>query len=65
MTRKDYTAIAAAVVQARFDVDSTDIDNLVSGQLAIDLVVDRLAATLAADNPRFDRGRFIAACDLT
>lgn len=64
MTRKDYTAIASAVQKARYDVDGSDFDHLISAQLAIDLVVDRLVATLAADNERFDRTRFRAACEL-
>jgi len=49
MSRKDYVAIAQAVADARLaDNDKAE-------------VALKIAAALAADNPRFDRERFLKA----
>lgn len=64
MTRKDYVAIAGAFAQAHADVQASTFFDASTGAdalIGIDLVLDRIATVLAADNPRFDRGRFIAA----
>ena len=52
MTRKDYVAIAEVIADAkdRFNMDG-------AGQY----ITGRLADMLAADNPRFDRERFLKA----
>ena len=51
MTRKDYVKLAEIVAE-------------VPGQgCGPDWLAHRLADMLAADNPRFDRARFLAACD--
>jgi hypothetical protein len=58
MTRKDYTAVAEAIrpqVQAGFF--QTDEVKIVVGT-----IVENLCDTFAADNPRFDRVKFIEAC---
>lgn len=47
MTRKHYQALANALANA---TDLTDAR-------------ERIADVMAADNPRFDRTRFLAACD--
>ena len=56
MTRKDYIVIAEAVRVSRFAVK----DRAVWEQ-----VRDNIADVLAADNGRFDRDRFAAACENT
>ena len=48
MTRKDYILIAKAIQES---TDKTEI-------------AYAIATVLAADNPRFDRARFLAACGL-
>ncbi|WP_295842504.1 hypothetical protein [uncultured Xanthomonas sp.] len=57
MTRKDYERIAAAVARgaAEAKAEGHDMRGLRS-------VVIELALTLADENPRFDRKRFMAAC---
>lgn len=54
MTRKHYKAIAAAIREAR----SAPFVRAYSG----DAVMHHIADVCAADNPRFNRARFIAAC---
>ena len=54
MTRKDYVAIAAAIAAVR----RTAGENFSK----VDAVAWALCDVLAADNPRFDRGRFLNAC---
>ena len=49
MTKKDYQALAGALYDAK-TVPYPD-------------VVSRIADVLAADNPRFDRECFVAACE--
>jgi len=54
MTRKDYEAFAAIVKdlnEFRFDT-------------AMVLVAAKMATVFAADNERFDAGRFYAACGI-
>ena len=55
MTRKDYVRLAAALHKAR---GYCETDNQRRG---VERAVLCIAAELAADNPRFDRARFIAA----
>lgn len=58
MTRKDYVAIAEAIARAaRF----YGADELANGRVAVRNVAVYVADVLAADNPRFDRGRFLMA----
>lgn len=55
MSRKHYEQIAAEIAEARnLRIDTGE-------RVAIDIVAARLANVFAADNPRFDRGRFLAA----
>ena len=51
MTRKDYVIIAETLATAWWDSEYVK-----SG------VVHTLADALEADNPRFDRARFLTAC---
>lgn len=56
MTRKDYIAIAAALVRASA---ASETDNQRRGVQRSALCI---ADVMAADNPRFDRAKFLAAC---
>jgi hypothetical protein len=60
MTRKDYVLIAETIKGAinyeqTFNNNQEKVDGFKSLSLA-------LASTLEADNPRFDRSRFLSAC---
>jgi hypothetical protein len=59
MIRKDYEAIAGALHRTSMAVN---IGKKKTADYAIRLAAVDLAATLAADNPRFDRERFLKAC---
>ena len=59
MSRKDYVAIAEAIARLRDNYT----DPTVRSSFA--LVALELADALAADNPRFDRDRFLVACHVT
>ena len=50
MTKKDYVAIAAILREAPQYGDP------------VDYIIAELCDVLKADNPRFERERFIAAC---
>jgi hypothetical protein len=54
MTRKDYEAFAEAV---RVEQWNAEHDTWTVGQ-----VINMMADVFRADNPRFDRDRFVAAC---
>lgn len=54
MTKKDYQAIARAI----HDACNSGKDNRIVAD-----IVDALADVMAADSPRFDRARFIEACE--
>ncbi len=56
MTRKDYIALAAALKGAHPGL-SGEIDKNEAWRRSVRAVAD----TLAADNPRFDMGRFLNA----
>ena len=56
MTRKDYEALAAAFRAARPKEDKTDM------VWQWDYTAYRVADALYADNERFDRDKFYAAC---
>lgn len=59
MTRKDYVAIAAAIHRTGM---ARRIGKGLDGERTLQLVAIDIAATMAADNPRFDRARFLKAC---
>ncbi len=52
MTRKDYKAIALAVIPTAWEMGASDYE----------LLVDRLSAVFERDNPNFDRARWELAC---
>ena len=65
MTRKDYVAIAEAMKIAKIDPISGKVNPAWYKGAQNQWVVARvtIADVLAADNPRFDRGRFYRACE--
>ena len=72
MTRKDYVLIADTIAQFSRDIASEQFDTqseagvfLLAGErAALHTLSHRLAEQLRNDNPRFDRKRFIDACQL-
>jgi hypothetical protein len=64
MTRKDYVAIAA-VFQRRMNAWAPHQYETIAGpcvRIELEEVAATIADLLAADNPRFDRARFLKAC---
>ena len=57
MTRKDYVLIADTLSNLM-----KDFNNCGGDSVSLSLVAEELADTLANDNPRFDRARFLDAC---
>jgi hypothetical protein len=55
MTRKDYVAIAAAIKSSQRPATSETEQSIAE-------LAKRLCSVFAADNPRFDRYRFLTAC---
>jgi hypothetical protein len=72
MTRKDYILLADTIAglvrdiaQEQFDARAhTDKAILTGERLGVYNLAQRLADQLRNDNPRFDRKRFIDACQL-
>ncbi len=58
LSRKHYKAIAEIVKK-----NTTKVDKIILYVKRADMVCD-LADYFAADNPRFDRARFLEACGL-
>lgn len=68
MTRKDYVAIAAIIAETSA-ADALDRAPEHRGfplgvESARAVIAHRLAGHLQADNPRFDRARFLEACKI-
>jgi len=63
MTRKDYIAIAAALREASAPVWASQIFPTSGEEMRQD-IIGRIASVLQADNPHFDRARFLAACGI-
>ena len=55
MSRKDYRAIAEAIVEAR------RLCQGIHAPTVINILAARIAEHFEADNPRFDRERFLVA----
>jgi len=72
MTRKDYQLLADTIAQFNRDLDKdasgalTDTGRaIISGErIAAQTIAHRLAYELQLNNERFDRKRFIEACQL-
>jgi len=56
MTRKDYVRVSTVINTERIGATSPDVLE------SLERVAGDLAAWFAGDNPRFDKGRFLAAC---
>ena len=66
MTRKDYILIAAALNSALQTPDYWYASNCDSQyEKGAKSAINALAVSLASDNPRFDRERFLKACGVT
>lgn len=65
MSKKDYQAIARAIHEARQTVAHEDarIAAPSATNYLMAHVQENIARALAADNPRFDRARFLEACE--
>jgi hypothetical protein len=72
MTRKDYVLISDTIAQLSRDIANdercalSDTGRAVASgeRAAVQTLANRLAYELQRDNPRFDRRRFIEACQL-
>ena len=72
MTRKDYVLLADLLAQFSRDIANdegltltTNGRAVLSGErVGLQTIAHRLAEKLQQDNPRFDRHRFIDACQL-
>lgn len=64
MTRKDYILIAEAIRAALIDPE-TGIALPEREAHGVHVAAMRLVDALAQDNPRFDRSRFMTACNLS
>ena len=68
MTRKDYRALAGALFWASQAVEYVDRNHGMRAEAeaahrALADLRERLTELLAADNPRFDRERFLRYCE--
>lgn len=66
MTRKHYVAVAT-IIRARRNGSALDMyrgSTVAQVRSTLDDVARDLADVFAQDNPRFDRGRFLAACGI-
>lgn len=59
MTKKDYELIASVFVYTK----DQGINNL--DHESVDITARFMATTLALNNPRFDRDKFLKACGVT
>ena len=59
MTRKDYILLAVAIRESRI-YDPTEA----TAPAQREFTARCIAAALARDNPRFDRDRFMKACEV-
>lgn len=62
MSKRHYEAVAGAIYATREMICRDPSHNEVRNMLLAD-VAEWLADVLAADNPRFDRARFLEACE--
>lgn len=64
MAKKDYELIAGAIYGARVELQGrADAGREATPRIAVAVVIEHVAAALAREGARFDRGRFIAACE--
>ena len=63
MTRKHFIAIAAALSELRANVESADDQDYVTPAEYVDQAARAIAEVCAECNPRFNRARFLSACE--
>ena len=63
MTRKDYVVIAKAIADGRFINCATQAELSMNTQTR-SKIAQHLAESLARDNPRFNRARFLTAAGI-
>lgn len=63
MTKKDYIKLAELIRNERQYFNDWQQVGIGSIQVPLDHLLNGLAYILAEDNPRFDRERFIKACN--
>jgi hypothetical protein len=66
MSKKDYQAIARVLYCANRNVLEANTERLTPRELAtwaLGNVASRIADVMAQDSPRFDRARFLEACE--
>ena len=61
MTRKDYNALAGAIRESIAIMNAQEGDDAAAMVWAVERTAREIANVLAADNPRFDRDRFLTA----
>ena len=59
MTRKDYELLAESI---RLTRNKADWQGQTIDESTLSAVANTMAQLLEYENPRFDRGRFLAAC---
>lgn len=64
LSRKHYEAIAAVVAEQAAEYAGSVEDFSAGGAWAVEQTAKNLATYFAADNPNFDRQRFLAACQV-
>lgn len=66
MTRKDYEAIASAILSVRGNIEARNLDVVrLSSEWGItNEIIDKLVTVFANDNPRFQADKFREACGL-
>lgn len=65
MRKKDYQLIASAIRRTRTakSLDKNQVRRLAADS-ALNLLIIDLTATLASDNPKFDKDKFYTACGM-
>lgn len=62
MSGRDYRAMAQAIrYQREQEVEASRLTDTLEGVFAVEALALRIADLYAADNPRFDRARFVNA----
>lgn len=64
MTRKDYVKLAAVVNESLAINPKIDASFVRGWREGIEVLANKLADVLQADNERFDRARFLYACGI-
>lgn len=64
MTKKDYIAIAKCIADARANPEHFYVSAEPQYTRGVNSAAVALAVALKADNPRFDRERFLRACGI-